>query len=122
MVLSLETVHLVLVLIRHAGHAVVLLSQKLVHASLVGHVDLLDCLEVILFTLCGTLSESLDLSAEGIGLLDELRLIAIVLVSILSDLYRGVSDMGLQLTTLGLRVTEKLLVHCDVLLQIIDNL
>lgn len=86
--------------IRHPSHAIVVLLQQVIHPRLVCDVDLLHCLEVILLTLGATLAECLDLLAQGVGLGDQLLLVAGVLVRVLPDLNRGVRDMDLQLSPL----------------------
>jgi hypothetical protein len=101
-VVSLEAVDLLLVLIRHASHAIVMLTRCLIHPLLVSHVDLFNSVQVILLSLCGTLSQRLDLRTKGISLSDELVLVAIVLAGVLSDLNGSVCDVGLQFTTLNL--------------------
>lgn len=53
-----------------------------------------------MLTLSATLAECLDLLAEGVGLGDQLLLVAGVLVRVLPDLNRGVSDVDLQLPPL----------------------
>lgn len=77
---------------------------------------------MVLLTLGATLAEGLDLLSEGVGLGNQLLLVAGVLVRIFPYLDRGVSDVDLQLSPLDLRVTEKLLVDNYVLLEVIDNL
>jgi hypothetical protein len=77
---------------------------------------------VVLLTLGATLAEGLDLLSEGVGLGNQLLLVAGVLVRIFPYLDRGVRDVDLQLSPLDLRVTEKLLVDNYVLLEVIDNL
>ena len=122
MVVPLEAVHLVLAVIRNSGHAVVVLFLQVIHPCLVCDVDLLDGLEVVLLTLGATLTECLNLLAEGVGLDNQLLLVAGVLVRIFPDLNRGVRDVDLQLTPLDLRLMEKLLVYHYVLLDVIDDL
>jgi hypothetical protein len=87
--------------IRHPCHAVVVLLLQVIHPSLVCDVDLFHSLEVVLLTLGATLAECLDLLAEGVGLGDQLLLVAGVLVRVLPDLNRGVRDVDLQLPPLG---------------------
>ncbi len=77
---------------------------------------------MVLLTLGATLAEGLDLLSEGVGLGNQLLLVAGVLVRIFPYLDRGVRDVDLQLSPLDLRVTEKLLVDNYVLLEVIDNL
>ncbi len=111
-----------MVVIRHPGHAVVVLLLQMVHPCLVCDVDLLDGLEVVLLSLGATLAECLDLLAEGVSLDYQLLLVAGVLVRVLSDLNRGVRDVDLQFAPLDLGVMEKLLVHNYVFLEVIYNL
>jgi hypothetical protein len=99
-----------------------ILLLQVVQTCLVSDVDLLDGLEVVLLTLGATLAECLDLLSEGVGLSDQLLLVTGVLVRIFPDLNRGVRDVDLQLSPLALRVTENLLKHNYVLLEVIDNL
>ena len=77
---------------------------------------------MVLLTLGATLAEGLDLLSEGVGLGDQLLLVAGVLVRIFPDLDRGVRDVDLELASLDLRVTEKFLVDNYILLEVIDNL
>ena len=100
MVFPLEAVHLDLIVIRHLCHAVVVLLLQVIHPRFVCDVDLLHCLEVVLLTLSATLAECLDLLAEGVGLGNQLLLVAGVLIRVLPDLNRGVSDVDLQLPPL----------------------
>jgi hypothetical protein len=121
-VLSLEAVDFLLVLVGHAGHKIVVVSVQLVNAVLVCGVDFLNSLHVFLVALSGTLLEALDLRAKCVSLNNKLLLIAAVLISILSNLDRCMSNVGLQLTTLDFRVTEEFLVHNYVFLEIVDDL
>lgn len=98
------------------------LLLQVVQTYLVRDVDLLDGLEVVLLTPGHTLTECLDLLSEGVGLGDQLLLVAGVLTRIFLNLYRCARDVGLKLASLYLRVTEKLLVYNYVLFEVIDNL
>ena len=72
-----------------------ILLLQVVQTCLVSDVDLLDGLEVVLLTLGATLAEGLDLLSEGVGLGDQLLLVAGVLVRIFLYLNRGVRDVDL---------------------------
>ena len=102
MVVSLEAVDFLLMLIRHASHALVMLTCCLIHALLVCHIDLLNSVQVILLSLGATLSQSLDLSTKSISFGNELVLIAMVLIIVLSDLNRSLRNVCLQLSSLHL--------------------
>ena len=98
-----------------------LLGQR-VKLVFVCDVCILELMKPLLLTTRVILLELLDLEAEGLILGDDLLLIGLVLACIFYDLFRGDSDVSLQFLALLFGVLQKLLVHKNILLQVIAHL
>jgi hypothetical protein len=98
------------------------LLVELINLVLVCNVSVLKLVEPILFSACMVLLNALDLLSEGLVLGDELFLVSPVLISILMHLDRSLGDVHLQLAPLVLRITQQVLMHMYVMLEVIHHL
>lgn len=85
-------------------------------------VEVLERVEVLLLPPGLVLLESLDFGLERLSLGNQLFLVLAVALCVLMNVDRCLTDVQLGLMAFVLRVPQQVLVHGDVLLQIIDNL
>lgn len=114
MIVSLESVNLGAALVREAGDADVVLTGDLVDLFLVSDIGVFELMKPVLLLSRVILLEALDLAAEALVVGNQLLLVRAVLASIMLNANAGLTDVDLELTPLGLGVTDEFFVDDNV--------
>lgn len=98
------------------------LSGELVHLLLVGNISVLKLMKPVLLLARVVLLEALDLAAEALIVSNQVLLVRAMLAGVLLDADARLSNVHLEFASLGLGVTDELLVNYYVSLQVVANL
>lgn len=115
-------VELAVVFLLQSSCVVVVLFGLGIYLQLVGLVSIFQSLEMLLFSLCLELLQSLNLLPERVVLMDHLLLVGGVFDGVLMNNDPCRFNVGLEFYSLGFRMHYQFLVSCNVLLDVFNYL